>query len=168
VSTTFHPTISEADFRGFEIVCYGDEDGHTPGTYANYEEASAAYAAGRESGVVDTICCSLNPIYLTLADFVNISNSNASDLLDMLGFRDAETGELEWAGSVPSPDMRARILVARALGSDVGIPAATTTGARGATMHDFGRRVGYFADVLTRLDVLLDACDRHDRDISWS
>lgn len=174
MSVTFHIEIRDADYVGSRIYCaeteWGDAaHGHGSRDFASYDEASVAYRDGLADGSVDRSCCGISPRFSidTETDAVNLSNTNARDLLDRLGFRDHD-GDIDLCGSAEPDALLGRILIARALASDVGIPPATYTGARGAQLLDGGRPEGYFDDKLSRLEALATTCSTLGRKVVWS
>jgi hypothetical protein len=61
---------------------------------------------------------------------INLSNSNAQTLLDLLGLRIDQDGDGDWAGSLSADDLLGRVLIAQAImPADEGMPAYKMTGA---------------------------------------
>lgn len=61
---------------------------------------------------------------------VNLSNSNAQALMELLGLKIDPTGEGDWAGSISADDLLGRALIAQAINpADEGMPAHKLTGA---------------------------------------
>jgi hypothetical protein len=173
MSVTFHPAITESDCIGFTISCfetsYGDEgDGHGSRNFETYQEAEAAYRQSLTSNDVSTQCCHISPVWSidTESESVQMSNSNARELLEMLGYVE-DDGEIAMCGSASPDDLLGRILVARALGSDIGVPGYTETTPGGATLIDAGRPAGYFSGKFSNLEKLVAQCRTLQRDISW-
>jgi hypothetical protein len=167
MSVTFHPSLHNDDLVGFDIVCYDDDvrDSHPERRrFPDYARAEVAYLAGLDAGTVDRHCCSLSPVWSIDTDTyaVNLSNANARELLENLGL----AGD-DLVGHDDPTDFAGRVLIARALVCDDGVPASTVVGERGATMHLAGRQPGYWAQVYDRLDRLVLQCERLGRTIVW-
>jgi|LauGreDrversion2_3_1035106.scaffolds.fasta_scaffold01742_3 hypothetical protein len=107
------------------------------------------------------------PVYDTDADLsVNMSNTNAVRVLELLGF-DSEDG-VPYTGTCSTDDFEGRVTLARALTpSDSGIPVMTTVHENGPTVVDFGRRPGYLQDRLNQLSDLAALARTHNSPISW-
>ena len=171
MSVTFNSTRPRTRL-GFAVSCYAygnSNDWHGPAS-STPEEAQAAHAvdhAGNpdcDGAINGTATIS---VYDTDGDpSVNVSNTNAVHLLELLGLRDDE-GPL-MCGSVPASDMRGRILLARALAPvDAGVPATVTHNDGGPTVYDGGRPVGYASKRFDDLDRVVDFAIDCGADISW-
>ena len=93
---------------------------------------------------------------------LNVSNSNAAALLELLGL----PGEPD--GDRPADDMRGGVHIAQALVETAsadrqGLPAAVD-----GRWVDAGRRPGYLADRLTTLADLATRASRHGGWVCWS
>lgn len=171
MSTTFHIEVSASDTLGFEISCViADETGHVASRHPDFPAAEAAYVEAKAAGVVETGCCFIEPVRdpRLSAGMVNMSVSNALAVLDVLGFADPDDGSVDLCGSVSPDRLRGRILVARALASDVGIPAVSFPGAAGAEFVDCGRRPGYLTEKFAQLEWLCDAAEELGRNVVWA
>ncbi len=61
---------------------------------------------------------------------INLSNSNAQTLMDILGLRIDQDKDGDWAGSLSADDLLGRVLIAQAImPADEGMPAHKLTGA---------------------------------------
>lgn len=174
MSITFSVAIHDDDYIGHAIHCFEEEyssepnNGHGPDReFATYQEAADAYAAAVSAGTASRQCCSLSPRY-RLGDLpsVNMANSNALDMLEQLGLNADD--EPAWCGSVDPEDLRGRILLARALGADMGRPVFRDVGSHGAQLFDAGRPPGYFAEKFDLLDEVIAAAIHHGRTVVWS
>jgi hypothetical protein len=97
---------------------------------------------------------------------VNLANANAAAMIDALGVLD-EAREL--VGCLPGEEFAARVLFARVLvGDDSGIRPTEDRQPGRATMIDCGRRPGWWAETLTRLESLAQEAVRLGRDVVWS
>jgi len=173
MSVTFHIELRDSDLAGFRIHChqtdYEPGTGHGSSDHPDYGAAAAAYTAGLASGAVHRDCCSLGPVWSVDAETfsVNMANENAHGLLQALGYAD-EDGRIELSGSASVEDLAGRILVARALASDVGVPAYAGTGDGGSRLYDMGRPAGYYAARFDQLEALIEQCRVLGRNICWA
>jgi hypothetical protein len=112
---------------------------------------------------------------------VNLSNSNAQTLLDLLGLRIDQDGDGDWSGSLSVDDLLGRVLIAQAvMPADEGMPAYKMTGAEagnhsgllagllggvakaeeegqaGPSVWSAGRPAGYFDDKLAQVRELAE------------
>jgi hypothetical protein len=100
------------------------------------------------------------PCTVAVLPEVNLSNSNAREILALLGL-DSE----DLCGSTDSYDFMGRVLLAFLSVNDEAREAYVSGGISHATMVECGRREGYQSDVLRRL--VLVAQSTKD-DICWS
>jgi hypothetical protein len=77
--------------------------------------------------------------------WVNVSNTNASLLLERLGI------EFDYSGQIDAEDLLGRALVANVGRDDSGMASTTDRGAGGATIIDCGLRPGYFDERMAQL-----------------
>lgn len=92
-------------------------------------------------------------------DEVNLSNSNASDLLDLLGIQVGEEFEDRCAGRITADDLLGRVLVAQALNpADEGLPSYKLDGSEGESVSVWsaGRSAGYFDQRLAQVRELAE------------
>lgn len=174
MSVTFSAEYRESDVVGFHItsVC-----GCTGLAHSTYDEAEAAYRElpGSESGEPHLPECSMDPrdwaIYRPSIEAIeihdrpemNVSNTNARGLLELLGL-DVE----DMSGEVDAKGLVGRILMAQALASgDVGRPAISESSEGSPTMIDCGRSVGYYDSRLTELAEIARWSAEHDRLVVW-
>lgn len=95
---------------------------------------------------------------------VNVSNYNAKDILDLLGYRVEEDFSERCAGSLTAEDFLGRLLVAEAINpSDEGIPATT----EGIVTH-CGRPVGYMEARISELRSVVEYAKEKNVGIYWS
>lgn len=95
---------------------------------------------------------------------VNLANSNAAHILDLLGMPD-EHGHIDMYSQAPAPVFRGALILAQQLApADEGVPAVTDPSGR---FTHCGRRPGYTRDVLARLEALVDECDRLGVEMAW-
>ncbi|MFI8932373.1 hypothetical protein ACIG3E_32500 [Streptomyces sp. NPDC053474] len=135
--------------------------------YATYEAACAAYPA--EPDLVELPGCQdpgrCRPFIIALdpdgdVPSVNLANTNARRVLDVLGLAD-EHGDL--AGGAAAEDFLGRCLVALALEpADAGVPAVQE-----GRVIDCGRPAGYLQDRLAELHDLAAWCAAQGRAVSW-
>jgi hypothetical protein len=95
---------------------------------------------------------------------VNVSNANARELLDMLG---VDPGEL--VGRFDATELHNKCALAM-LDPDLydeGRPSVESQGAGGARIIDVGRRPGYWADLLARLQQVADAAMADEVDVYY-
>ena len=93
---------------------------------------------------------------------VQLSNNNASYLLEALGITNQEL-----YGQLPADDMLGRILLAIAVApEDPGIPAHNLPSS-GAVLINCGRPEKYLQNKLTQLRDLVDFAKIHNSNISW-
>jgi hypothetical protein len=97
---------------------------------------------------------------------VNLANTNAARILEVLGFHDdVAAGDL--VGGMLAPEFLGRVLMALAVEpADEGLPGAALPGP-GALWIDCGRRPGYIQEQLGRLHDLALAADPGE-EIVWS
>lgn len=113
-------------------------------------------------------CCTAGVTAVPVCDTddlpsLNMSNTNARKILDVLGFVSDEL-----CGSVSAVEFAGRVLTAVALNpSDPGVPATVESGA-GATIVHAGRRVGYVDERLASLRDLADHAIRMERNVNWA
>ena len=120
MSVTFDVTVSEEDIVSHDIHCYateyGDnpEDGHGHKSFATWDECKEAFMAGVSVGTVSRDCCTTTKGFSFDSSqvAVNMSNSNAIEMLTMLGFV-IEGEELPYCGNVGTDDLRGRITADR-------------------------------------------------------
>lgn len=103
-------------------------------------------------------------------DEVNLSNANASTLLNTLGlFGDDEQFADCCAGSVDAQDFLGRVLTGLALAPvDAGRPVTVDVGAGGTTMVDCGRPDGYVQARLLELHDLATRAIAAGAPVRWS
>lgn len=107
---------------------------------------------------------------------MNVSNSNAFFLLDLLGL------EQDYCGSIAGADLLGRVLLAQGLyGHDEGVPARQLVEGEsfaddifgpvregGATFLDLGRREGYADDRLENLRMIAEDAIKNQKDVCWA
>jgi len=93
---------------------------------------------------------------------VNVSNTNASAILERLGV------EFDYCGSIDAADMLGRALVGNIGRDDSGVDSTEDARLGCATMIDCGLRPGYFDDRLGQIADLADYAARHGHLILWS
>lgn len=95
---------------------------------------------------------------------VNVSNSNAIAILERLGFDHPED---YCGGSCDAADFIGRTKLANIGRDDSGIRSSVDAAAGRATMIDCGVRVGYYEDVMTRLENLAHKAVATGGEIQW-
>lgn len=174
MSVTFETTPSAV--AGFAFTC-GHENGVTEHRYGSYKDAAeflqAEFDAHGGTGHL-AVCgdedCQFMPMFTHAiqkdpAPDVNVSNTNALHLLDLLGVA-VEDGE-PLMGSMSAEDFLGRVLVARAVSpADAGVPATVIAGA-GATVIHCGRSEGYSDTRLGQLHALAEFAVSRGRTIQW-
>jgi hypothetical protein len=167
MSITFS-TARPAQRRGFSVCCYGyGSDAEWQGPIHATPEAALAEHERTHLGNED--CDAKGPSAPVYARYdtdddpsVNMSNTNASHLLNVLGFPEADS-----CGRVSSEDFLGRVLVALAVSPhDAGLPALTTS-TGGATFVECGRSEGYTQHRLDQLRTLAEFARGYDADITW-
>lgn len=103
-------------------------------------------------------------------DEINVSNANASTLLNVLGlFGDDEDFSDCCAGSVEAEDFLGRVLTGLALAPvDAGRPVTVDVAPGGTTLIDCGRPDGYVQSRLTELHDLATRAVAAGTNVSWS
>jgi len=92
---------------------------------------------------------------------VNVSNTNAAQILDRLGI------EFDYCGVIDPADLFGRAAVANIGRDDSGVDATEISGDGHATMIDCGMRNGYFADRLGSLERLASLAMDRGLLIAW-
>ena len=89
---------------------------------------------------------------------VNLSNLNASGLLDLLGVQVGEDFSERCCGSMSADDLLGRVLIAQAINpADEGLPVYKMTGAEaGPSIWFGGRSAGYFDERLAQVRELAE------------
>lgn len=166
MSVTFAPELQTA---GFTLADYAG--GRSPHVYLVRQEAVEALVQLQASGDVLPGCtdpdfAGRDPYIKTLFDVddapeVNLANTNARMILELLGFEREE----ELCGGGSGEDLLGRVLLAQALvAEDLGVPEMVSANGR---MIECGRRPGYTQAVLADLADLARWAIEHDRVISW-
>ncbi|WP_206663661.1 hypothetical protein [Prescottella subtropica] len=167
MSITFAPEM--APVIGFRLT---DHLGGRSGLIADHVDATAQLVALNASGDVLPGCTDPESaryygagIESVTADGddapeVNMSNTNAVMLLDLLGL------DTEGFGDCPADDFLGRVLVASALSpADEGVPAHAVGG--NPRMIDCGRRPGYIQERLGDLHRLAAWAVENGRTVQW-
>lgn len=169
MSVTF--AIESIPTGAFQFACHDNE---APAMIllraATYDAAVQELAAHKESCAT---CGAFGACVQAVMDIddsfdVNVSQSNASVLLEVLGLIGEDPSDLY--GAATGEAFLGHVLLALAEDRDDSGAGWTTShqGARGMTFVDCGRRPGYFADVLGRLHELATEAVRLGREIHWS
>ncbi|MFB6885812.1 hypothetical protein ACFCY8_33830 [Streptomyces noursei] len=166
MSVTF--TAAHVPSSAFIVSCVCPAAKAAAAHHATYEAACAAYPA--EPDLVELPGCEYagrcRPFIIGLdpagdAPEVNLANTNARRVLDVLGLAD-EFGDL--TGSAAAEDFLGHCLVALALEpADAGVPAV-----QDGRFIDCGRPAGYLQDRLTELHDLALWCAARGRSVSWA
>ena len=93
---------------------------------------------------------------------VNVSNTNATLLLERLGVENDDCGTFD------PVDLVGRTLVANVGRDDSGVATSTDIAANGAVWVDFGLRDGYFRDQMARLTTLALTAKENGWLVTWS
>lgn len=144
MSVTFHVKISDTEVVKFRIYNYETRQEYIYDSYAESELGWITLGAEAHNW-------SLGSYYPGLSEQfdVNLANSNAREILDLLGL-----GNEELCGSLNSRELLDRCLIARAFCQDNEISPKVSQGPRGATILDMGRREGYLSDTLGAIEEL--------------
>jgi hypothetical protein len=157
MSVTFSLSVKEDDFQGFEIYNLETDERHHA---TDYEHAKQVWDA---VGATSQSWWTLSAKYSVSDEFdVQMSNTNARDVLEHLGITDEEL-----CGSMSPDDMLGRCLVGSALVVDVELPAYSDTGSNGARLIDMGRAKGYVPAKLSAIMALCHEAQRLGRDVTW-
>lgn len=162
MSVTFHFRILDSDFRGFEIKNWETEEVFS---YPDYQAA----LAGWETLGASPQDWSLSPVYAIPEELsVNMANSNARDVLDVLGLGVGQPFS-EWcSGDIEADDLIGRCLVALALDDSPAKQGRRETGENGATLIEAMRPAGYTLEKCRALLRLAEAAKAAERDIVWT
>lgn len=144
MSVTFHVAISDTEVVKFRVFNYETQQEYV---YDSYMDAQLGWITLK----AEPNSWSLGSFYPELPDDldVNLANSNAREILGLLGL-DSE----ELCGSLDSRELLDRCLVVRLVCQDNEISPKVSKGDRGATIVDMGRREGYLADKLGAIEDL--------------
>lgn len=156
MSVTFHVKISDTEVVKFRIFNYETQQDYVYDSYADAQLGWITLEAEAQSW-------SFGSFYPGLSDEfdVNLANSNAREILDLL---DLDSEEL--CGSLNSQELHARCLVARAFCQDNEISPKVSKGDRGATIVDMGRSKSYLSDKLGAIEEL--ASRNPNQTIVWA
>ncbi len=156
MSVTFTLNIEDSDLAGFEIYNYETEQSWMACDY------TTAKALWEELGA-EPQAWSLSAKYeLPDATSINMSNSNARDVLRVLGLE----GE-DLSGSCEAEDLLGRCLIAIAVAPDAELIPYEQTGANGAKVIDMGRAKGYIEEKLIAISELCRGAMTHHRTVQW-
>jgi len=93
---------------------------------------------------------------------LNVSNTNAFYLQELLGL------EPDYSGEIEAADLLGRVLVAMGLGGhDVGVPPVEGLGENGARWIDCGRREGYADERLSILKEIAEEAIAAGELVGW-
>ena len=156
MSVTFHVKISDTEVVKFRIFNYETQQDYVYDSYADAQLGWITLEAEAHNW-------SFGSFYPGLSDEfdVNLANSNAREILDLL---DLDSEEL--CGSLNSQELHARCLVARAFCQDNEISPKVSKGDRGATIVDMGRSKSYLSDKLGAIEEL--ASRNPNQTIVWA
>lgn len=172
MSVTFSTGTTNADLIGWQIYCLDCEaegrDTAVANTYPNRAAAIEALPQVRQEHA--QLACegewvTTRALFTFEPETVNVSNSNAREILYTLGLGDTDE---DLCGSCDPDDFEGRIAVARALAPQVELPAAVEYGERGARVLHSAREAGYLAG---RFECLSEVCAQAKtlgRPIVWS
>lgn len=187
MSVTFHPTLGPIDH--FIVECLNCNVTHDE-QFASYEDASAFILAIREGNATVT-GCKAEDYYCEDAAFtqsreaigqlpeVNVANSNAKDILDVLGvnYRYDTTPEererdlfgiagCDLTGSLDAQDFMGRVLTALAVAPESAEVLSHAAVGAPNVIHG-GREAGYVQRILRELHEVAQFAIDHDRQITW-
>jgi hypothetical protein len=181
MSVTFAPQYLDGDVAGYEVIC----DGCVVAEADSYVEAKRF--AGLHEKVCRGECVGVGPEIREITDVpsVNLNNSNAHFILDLLGsLPDGDDGLDrgpfdcgDMSGECSAESFLGRVLLAQALGgSDVGRPASVLDQdsesrpgwVGGARVIDCGRPEGYADERLAQLAVVAEWAMRAGRSVTWA
>lgn len=156
----------------YTFSCY--QDGFTGmtvhGPYANHDEALlelARHQIGCESCDVYGAHVSAQ---MDVDEFVNLSNQNASMMLEVLGMPANFDDGL--CGSMPAAEFlaraRAALNVESAIGSHAAVPSTVTQHAGGPTIVNCGQPAGYVVERLQHLIDVAETAERLGRTVTWA
>lgn len=177
MSITFGTELSPIE--GFAFTC-GHDNGLTGHRFGTYDDARAFLQAekdthGHTGGLAicgDDYCAfglmSIQPIESDPAPDLNVSNTNAMHLLELLGLPSEQDEWGSLSGATSAEDFLGRVLLAQAVSpADAGVAATSEVGEGGATLIDMGRPAGYSEDRLTSLRELADFAVDRGRTVQW-
>lgn len=143
MSVTFSPEFVDGPHR---IGCACGSAAPV-GEYPDRRSAYDAAVAGVRAACSDPYCEFFRLVEANAAPEINVSNSNAAELLDVLGIAVGEDFSDRCAGSLPGEDFLGRVLIALAVApADAGVPAV-----RDGNVISCGRSEGYVQDRLGSL-----------------
>lgn len=158
MSVSFHVAICDGDLIGFEVYDHENEKGHM---FPTYEQAVKGWG---ELGA-DPQGWSLSPRYNIPDEYsVNMSNSNAADVIEALGYPRDEY----CSGEAEPDDLIGRCLIAEAIAPDPALPSYTQTGINGARLIDAGRAPGYIRSKCYQIRVLAEQAKVLGRTVVWN
>lgn len=156
MSVTFTLTIEDSDLAGFEICNHETEQSWMAPDY------KAGLALWEELGA-EPQAWSLSAKYnLPDETSINMSNTNARDVLKVLGLEDEYL-----SGTCDAEDLLGRCLVAIAVAPDAELVPYEQTGANGAKLIDMGRPKGYIEGKLIAISELCREAMKHNRTVQW-
>lgn len=177
MSTTFyvHPSPEPTSWT---LACWDHEA--TTGEQSFATEPAARTAAANHAVTCEP-CSAYGPLITPVTDVpeINVSNSNARQLLDVLGYTGDGTASSicgssdasaacydELSGQTSGPDFLGRVLTALALAPvDAGVPAHAVHA--DSRFIDCGRRPGYIQDRLVQLEELSRYASTRGLLVTW-
>lgn len=163
MSVSFAPEFVDAGQYVLRCAC-GGARGAT--VYSSFKAARAAAQEGIRVSCGDVYCAAdgwVSPVQLVEDPEVNVSNANASTLLDVLGIQVGERFEDRCCGMLDAEDFLGRVLVARAVNPvDAGVPAVSE-----GNFIDCGRSEGYVDVRLEQLQVVAEFAVRAGLRVHW-
>lgn len=168
MTVTFAPTFQATDIIGWTVEHAGSDD--TIGTTFP-DHAAAVQALVAHNSACDREDCAIYggqavPVQAERMPDVNVSNTNAVAMLDVLGFGNDPSYDI--GGECDADNFLGRILLALAVSpKDDGVPAHTPY-ADNDRWIDCGRRPGYTQDVLDNLRDVAEWSRENGRTVSWA
>lgn len=200
MSITFAPTAETIVVTDYRLGCYClDNAGTLLGT-SDYETAALNLLPYRVGAPLTALGCTadagaceprLDAVHAHAeAPSVNLANTNAAHVLDLLGYTQPVTAAAVGHATTPTTDgmaatllsmtsvcsegedsadaFLARVVMAQALDTfHVERPASTTGGNGAMQVVDCGQRPGYLSDVLDRLTEVAEYARRHALIVTW-
>lgn len=177
MSVTFYPEMQDGDTQGYELRC--DKDG-----LVETLSADTPYRTVRDRSELHGLSCDYCEGYgaqiveVTDVPSVNVANSNAAYLLDLLGLKVDDCDSCpDYYGSCSAEDFLGRVLVAQGLGGhDEGRPAYELVPGEGfrpqwtgnARFIDCGRKEGYGDERLAQLTKVAEWARDAGRSVCWA
>lgn len=166
MSVTFYPQVGDVMTQ---VTC-GCGSTVNPTLFESYDAAYKAVYIDHSAELPiceDEFCAAYGPSFLNADDIpeVNFSNSNAAEVLDVLGIYVGDEWEDRCAGVMSGEDFLARVLLASAVQlEDAGVPAHYVS----SNMISMGRREGYLNDAVARLREVAEYAVEWNLSVSWN